>query len=56
MGWEGGYNMLFELGASLELDRLEAIEKAIREYSGENTYDGLIDWLESTTDFKRKEE
>lgn len=35
-----------------ELERLQAIEKAIQEYTGPDTYQGVIDWLESVTDYK----
>jgi hypothetical protein len=38
-----------------ELYRLQAIEKAVQEYSGGNTYDELIDWLESVTDWRQKQ-
>lgn len=35
-----------------EVRRLQGIEQAIQEYSGDNTYDGLLAWLESTTGYK----
>jgi hypothetical protein len=39
-----------------ELKRLQGIEKAIQEYSGTNTFDGLIAWLESVTGYVHGEE
>lgn len=39
-----------------EVGRAQAIEKAIQDYSGDNTYDGLIAWLESTTGYKSSHE
>lgn len=35
-----------------EVERLQAIEKAVKEYTGPDTHQGVIDWLESVTDYK----